>query len=78
MLGVESFTPIINPPQVAILGLNRIAEKPVVRNGKIETAHMMTLSLSFDHRAIDGAPAAKFLKRVKHYMENPEEVFEDG
>ncbi|NJE62188.1 dihydrolipoamide acetyltransferase family protein [Thermococcus sp. 21S7] len=77
MLGVDSFTPIINPPQVAILGLNRIAEKPVVRNGEIKKARVMTLSLSFDHRAIDGAPAARFLGRVKHYLENPGEVFGD-
>ncbi|WP_461866206.1 2-oxo acid dehydrogenase subunit E2 [Thermococcus sp.] len=41
----------------------------------MEKAHVMTLSLSFDHRAIDGAPAAKFLKRIKHYIENPKEVF---
>ncbi|KUH33846.1 dihydrolipoyllysine acetyltransferase [Thermococcus celericrescens] len=76
-LGVESFTPIINPPQVAILGLNRISEKPVVKNGEIKTAKVMILSLSFDHRAIDGAPAARFLGRVKHYLENPGEVFGD-
>lgn len=77
MFGVDSFTPIINPPQIAILGVNRIAEKPVVRDGEIRTSHVMTLSLSFDHRAIDGAPAAKFLQRLKHYMENPGEVFGD-
>ncbi len=74
MFGVDSFTPIINPPQVAILGLNRIIEKPLVRNRKIESAHMMMLSLSFDHRAIDGAPAARFLGRIKYYIENPEKV----
>lgn len=78
MFGVDSFTPIINPPQIAILGVNRIVEKPVVRDGRIEVAHVMMLSLTFDHRAIDGAPAAKFLQRLKHYMENPEEVFGDG
>ncbi|RLF90660.1 2-oxo acid dehydrogenase subunit E2 [Thermococci archaeon] len=77
MFGVESFTPIINPPQIAILGVNRIAEKPVVRDGKLEKAHVMMLSLSFDHRAIDGAPAARFLQRLKHYIENPEKVLED-
>ncbi|WP_456396398.1 2-oxo acid dehydrogenase subunit E2, partial [Thermococcus sp.] len=58
-------------PQVAILGVNRIVEKPVVRDGRIEVAHVMTLSLTFDHRAIDGAPAAKFLQRLKHHIENP-------
>ncbi|WP_461862735.1 dihydrolipoamide acetyltransferase family protein [Thermococcus sp.] len=78
MFGVDTFTPIINPPQIAILGVNRIVEKPVVKEGEIKKAHVMMLSLSFDHRAIDGAPAARFLQRLKHYLENPEEVFGDG
>lgn len=77
MLGVDSFTPIINPPQIAILGLNRIAQKPLVKDGDIRIANVMNLSLTFDHRAIDGAPAARFLGRVKHYLEHPEEVFSD-
>ena len=76
MFGVDSFTPIINPPQIAILGLNRIAQKPIVENREIKIASVMTLSLTFDHRAIDGAPAARFLERVKYYLEHPEEVFE--
>ncbi|MDK2853438.1 MAG: hypothetical protein PWP49_64 [Thermococcaceae archaeon] len=76
MFGVDSFTPIINPPQIAILGLNRILQKPIVENGEIKIASVMTLSLTFDHRAIDGAPAARFLERVKYYLEHPEEVFE--
>lgn len=77
MFGVESFTPIINPPQIAILGVNRITKKPIVENGEIKIANVMNLSLSFDHRAIDGAPAARFLQKVKYYLENPEEVFGD-
>lgn len=77
MFGVESFTPIINPPQIAILGVNRITKKPIVENGEIKMANVMILSLSFDHRAIDGAPAARFLQKVKYYLENPEEVFGD-
>ncbi|WP_456453926.1 2-oxo acid dehydrogenase subunit E2 [Thermococcus sp.] len=48
-----------------------------MRDGRIEVAHVMTLSLTFDHRAIDGAPAAKFLQRLKHHIENPGEVFGD-
>ncbi|ALM76452.1 dihydrolipoamide acetyltransferase family protein [Thermococcus barophilus] len=76
MFGVDSFTPIINPPQIAILGLNRIVKKPVIKDGEIKICNVMNLSLSFDHRAIDGAPAARFLQKVKYYLENPEEVFE--
>ena len=70
-LGVEYFTPIINPPQAGILGVGKILEKPVVLGGGIHVRSMMTLSLVFDHRLIDGAPAAKFLARVKELLENP-------
>lgn len=69
--GVDSFTPIINPPQCAILGVGRIAEKVVLREGKPETVPVMNLCLSFDHRAVDGAPAAEFLRDVKSYLERP-------
>jgi len=72
MFDVDSFTPIINPPQIAILGVNRITEKPIVENKEIKISKVMTLSLAFDHRAVDGALAAKFLNRVKFYLENPE------
>ena len=70
-LGVESFTPIINPPQAGILGVGKILEKPVVLGGGIHIRSMMTLSLVFDHRLIDGAPAAKFLAKVKELLEQP-------
>jgi pyruvate dehydrogenase E2 component (dihydrolipoamide acetyltransferase) len=70
-LGVESFTPIINPPQAGILGIGKIMEKPVVLGGDIHIRSMMTLSLVFDHRLIDGAPAAKFLAKVKELLEQP-------
>jgi pyruvate dehydrogenase E2 component (dihydrolipoamide acetyltransferase) len=70
-LGVESFTPIINPPQAGILGIGRIMEKPVVLGGAIHIRSMMALSLVFDHRLIDGAPAAKFLAKVKELLEQP-------
>jgi pyruvate dehydrogenase E2 component (dihydrolipoamide acetyltransferase) len=69
---VEFFTPIINPPEAAILGVGKIVEKPVVVDGKVEVKPLMTLSLSYDHRIVDGAPAAKFLQKIKHYMESPE------
>ena len=72
MYGVEFFTPIINPPEAAILGVGRITQKPVIVDGKIETKPFMILSLSYDHRIIDGAPAAQFLSKIKNFLENPE------
>jgi pyruvate dehydrogenase E2 component (dihydrolipoamide acetyltransferase) len=60
--GADAFTPIINPPQTAILGIGRIVERPVVVSGKVEVAPTMWLSLTFDHRVVDGAPAARFVK----------------
>ncbi|MDI3535289.1 MAG: hypothetical protein PWQ82_1654 [Thermosediminibacterales bacterium] len=71
MFGVEMFTPIINPPESAILGVGGINEKPVGVKGEILLRPMMWLSLSHDHRTIDGALAAEFLQRIKHYLENP-------
>lgn len=68
---VDAFTPIINPPQVAILGVGRIIEKPAIHKGEIAKRAMMALSLTFDHRIVDGAPAAAFLKAVKGRLENP-------
>ena len=64
MYGVDAFTPIINQPQVAILGVGRILQKPAVYEGQIAVRWMMTLSLTFDHRIVDGAPAAAFLQDV--------------
>jgi len=72
MFGVEFFTPIINPPEAAILGVGKITETPVATNGKIEIEPIMMLSLSYDHRIIDGAPAAEFLNKIKQLVENPE------
>ncbi len=68
---IDAFTPIINLPECAILGVGRIQARPVVRQGEIEVRQMMRLSLSFDHRLIDGAPAARFLQHVKHLIEQP-------
>jgi len=70
MYGVDVFIPIINPPETAILGVGRVTEKPVVVNGQIAIKPVMQLSLSFDHRIVDGAPAAKFLQRVKKILES--------
>lgn len=66
------FTPIINYPEVAILGTGRISEKPVVKNGEIVVAPVMALSLSFDHRLIDGATAQNFMNYIKQLLGNPE------
>ena len=74
MYGVDFFTPIINPPEAAILGVGRIVEKPIVSGGKLEIKPMMTLSLSYDHRIIDGAPAAEFLTKVKQRIETAPRV----
>lgn len=71
MTGIDWFTPIINRPQVAILGVSRVADKPVVRNGEIVPAKLMTLSLVFDHLAVDGYPAAKFLDDLRLCLEAP-------
>ncbi len=69
--GIDAFTPIINPPESAILGVGRILKKPVVHNDEIIIRSMLTLSLTFDHRVVDGAPAAQFLQRVSNYIQDP-------
>ena len=68
---IDAFTPIINPPQIGILGVGRVIEKPAVHNGEIAKRSMMFLSLTFDHRVIDGAPAAEFLRILKGHLEDP-------
>ena len=68
---IDGFTPIINPPQVGILGVGRVVEKPVIVGGEIARGETMYLSLTFDHRVIDGAPAAEFLQTVKRLLEDP-------
>lgn len=71
MYAIDAFTPIINQPESAILGVGRIHEKPVGVDGQIVLRPMMSLSLSFDHRVMDGAPAAAFLQEVKEMLESP-------
>jgi pyruvate dehydrogenase E2 component (dihydrolipoamide acetyltransferase) len=73
-LGIESFTPLINPPQVAILGVDAIQLKPIRRDGRIEFIDAIGLSLTLDHQVIDGAPGARFLKVVKEKIENVESL----
>jgi 2-oxoglutarate dehydrogenase E2 component (dihydrolipoamide succinyltransferase) len=67
-------TPILNPPQSAVLGMHAIQDRPVVRDGQIVIRPMMYLALSYDHRIVDGREAVGFLKRVKEYIEAPEEL----
>lgn len=69
--GIDAFTPIINPPETGILGVGRIIKKPVVHNDEIVIRNMLSLSLTFDHRVVDGAPAAQFLQTVSQYIQNP-------
>ncbi len=71
MFGIESFTPIINQPEVAILGVNAINKEPVVVNDEVLVKPMMNLSLTADHRVVDGALAAEFLAKLKEYIEKP-------
>ncbi|MEM2122397.1 MAG: dihydrolipoamide acetyltransferase family protein [Candidatus Bathyarchaeia archaeon] len=69
MYDVDTFTPLINPPECAILGVGRIVDKAVVKAGRIEVKPIMTLSLSFDHRIVDGAPASRFMQTLKKIIE---------
>lgn len=76
--GGQWFTPIINHPEVAILGIGRIAEKPVVKDGEIVAAPMLALSLVFDHRMMDGATAQQALNHMKRLLSNPELLLMEG
>lgn len=71
-------TPILNPPQSAVLGMHAIQERPVVRDGQIVIRPMMYLALSYDHRIVDGREAVGFLKKIKEYIEDPEEMLLEG
>ncbi len=75
MYEVDGFTPIVNPPEAAILGVGRIVEKLVVYQGEAAKRTMMTLSLTVDHRLVDGAVAAAFLRQVKELLETPSLIF---
>ena len=71
---IDAFTPIIDPPQVAILGLGRIVDKPAVVDGEIVVRSMMHLSVTFDHRALDGVPVAEFIRTLKASLESPDNL----
>jgi pyruvate dehydrogenase E2 component (dihydrolipoamide acetyltransferase) len=71
MFGIDQFTAIINPPEAGILAIGGVEEKPVVVNGALEVRQRMRVTMSCDHRAVDGATGAKFLQTVRQYIENP-------
>ncbi|MEJ5312020.1 MAG: dihydrolipoamide acetyltransferase family protein [Anaerolineae bacterium] len=72
MYDIDAFTPLINLPEIAILGVGRIQDKPAVYNGEICIRKMMWLSLNFDHRLVDGGPASRFLQYIKQLIEDPD------
>ena len=74
-LGGIASTPVINRPEVAIVGVNRIVDKPVVRAGAVVVRQTMNLSSSFDHRIVDGADAAAFVQSVRALLETPALLF---
>ena len=74
-LGGIASTPVINAPEVAIIGVNRAVERPVVLNGQVQVRLMMNLSSSFDHRFVDGYDAAAMIQRIKEYLEHPATLF---
>ncbi|ATI59924.1 dihydrolipoamide acetyltransferase family protein [Bacillus cereus] len=69
--GIEYFTPVLNTPETGILGIGAIEHVPVYKGKKLKKGSMLPLSLTFDHRVLDGAPAAAFLRTIKHYLEEP-------
>ncbi len=71
MFGIDNFSAIVNPPQSCILAVSRAVDKPIVENGQIKVATMMNVTLSSDHRSVDGAVGAEFLKALRRYIENP-------
>jgi 2-oxoisovalerate dehydrogenase E2 component (dihydrolipoyl transacylase) len=76
-LGGIASTPIINHPEVAIIGVNRIAARPMANGGSVQVREMMNLSSSFDHRVVDGSVAAGYVQRVRQLLEHPATLFVD-
>ncbi|HEV2708391.1 MAG TPA: 2-oxo acid dehydrogenase subunit E2, partial [Pyrinomonadaceae bacterium] len=71
MFGIDEFTAVINPPEAAILAVGQMTAKPVVREGEVTVRQIMRVTMSCDHRVIDGATGAKFLQTFKKILENP-------
>jgi len=78
MMQVDGFTPILNPPQTGILGIGRVTEKPVFIGDELVKRSMITFSLTFDHRAMDGADAAQFLQTLASFCEEPLRLLAGG
>jgi 2-oxoisovalerate dehydrogenase E2 component (dihydrolipoyl transacylase) len=74
-LGGIVSTPVINSPEVAIIGVNKMVERPMIRNGQVVARKMMNLSSSFDHRVVDGMDAAQFIQTIRGYLECPATLF---
>jgi 2-oxoisovalerate dehydrogenase E2 component (dihydrolipoyl transacylase) len=74
-LGGIVTTPVINHPEVAIIGVNRIVERPMIRSGAVVARQMMNLSSSFDHRVVDGMDAAEFIQAIRAMLESPAMLF---
>jgi 2-oxoglutarate dehydrogenase E2 component (dihydrolipoamide succinyltransferase) len=70
--------PILNPPQVGILGLHKIEERPIARDGEVVIRPMMYVALSYDHRIVDGREAVQFLVKIKELIEDPEKLLLEG
>ena len=75
MFDIDEFTAIINPPDACILAVGSIVEKPIVKNGEIVIGNIMKVTLSCDHRIVDGAKGAVFLQTLKGLLENPVKIF---
>jgi pyruvate dehydrogenase E2 component (dihydrolipoamide acetyltransferase) len=71
MFGIDEFTAVINPPEAAIIAVGAMQPKPVVRDGQVVVRQMMRVTMSCDHRVVDGATGAKFLQTFKRILENP-------
>jgi pyruvate dehydrogenase E2 component (dihydrolipoamide acetyltransferase) len=74
--GVDAFTPLLNPPQTAVLGVGRARPRPAVRDGAVVPRTLMMLSLTFDHQVVDGAPAAAFLAAVVDLLQAPDRIMD--
>jgi pyruvate dehydrogenase E2 component (dihydrolipoamide acetyltransferase) len=78
MFGIDAFTPIINPPEVAVLGMGRIVQELALMDGQVVVRGWKTLSLTIDHRIVDGAPGAQFLQTLVGLLEHPALIFAGG